>query len=84
MITIYLIQFVSVILNTDFLCIFQAFVFWVTKSSLNNQSQMYELEVYVSALHRVVMDLLDYDPDTDKENITVYDSKAVSSTTKLL
>ena len=53
-------------------------MFWATPVKLIPESQAYELEVEVSALHRVVMDILDYDPDTDQENITVFDSRVVS------
>ena len=56
----------------------QAYVFVVTKENFESDPQTYYLEVSVETSHRVVLDVLDYNPDMSQENMTVYDGRRIS------
>ena len=56
----------------------QAYVFVVTEENYESEPQTHYLEVTVETSHRVVLDVLDYNPDTSQENVTVYDGRRIS------
>jgi len=52
---------------------------WVTTPRrFVDETWTYDLEVTVNPLHQVVMDVLDYNPETGVESVTVYDSRSAS------
>ena len=50
--------------------------FVTTPQKFTAEVKMYVMEVQVGSQHRVNMDIIDYSPDTEQENITVYESAA--------
>ena len=52
---------------------------WVTTPRrFVNETWTYDLEVRVNKLHRVVVDVVDYNPETSVELVTVYDSRRLA------
>ena len=47
----------------------------VTPRSFENQTVTYDLEIEVDPQYRVVIDVVDFNPDTVEERVTVYDSR---------
>ena len=50
-------------------------MFVVTRETIESTRRTYSLEVTVDSSHRVVIDVLDYNPDTSHENVTVFDGR---------
>ena len=50
----------------------------VTPRRFVNETWTYDLEVRANRLHKVVVDVIDYNPETNVELVTVYDSRRQS------
>ena len=57
-----------------------SYEFLVTGSRNLQEVTTYSVEFNVNTNHHLVVDVIDYNPDTSLENVTVYDSRRSSIT----
>ena len=57
-----------------------SYKFLVTGSRNLEEVTTYSVEFNVNTNHHLVVDVIDYNPDTSLENVTVYDSRRSSIT----